>query len=80
VGTPLGGSYCYFPILFNKSCRIVVRAKKIQFHQIQYRLYTGGTNAESFSGNSPNREKPIEKTLKAFGHQKIAFSCINISE
>ena len=64
-GNALGGSYCYFPILFNKSCRIVVRAKKIQFHQIQYRLYPPGTTAKSFQGTLSADEKNILQNVNA---------------
>ncbi len=42
-GNQLGGYYCYYPILFQKSCRIVCRGKKLQFHQIGYRLFAAGT-------------------------------------
>ena len=73
-GNALGGSYCYFPILFNKSCRIVVRAKKIQFHQIQYRLYTGGTNVESFSGKLTEPVKNMLKKIEALWSAKITPS------
>jgi hypothetical protein len=86
-GNALGGSYCYFPILFNKSCRIVVRAKKIQFHQIQYRLYPKGVNVESFSGKLSGPEinmlknvrelwssvKTNPATIKKFGNDGLAY-------
>ncbi len=42
-GNSLGGFYCYYPILFQDSCRIVSRGKKLQFHQIQWRSYAPGT-------------------------------------
>ena len=42
-GSELGGNYCYYPLLFQDSCRIVCRAKKLQFHQIQWRSYSPGT-------------------------------------
>lgn len=45
----LGGYYCYLPIPFSQSCKIVLRAKKTRFHQIGYRLYPVGTNIKSFS-------------------------------
>jgi hypothetical protein len=47
-GNQLGGFYCYVPITFEKSCRIVSRGKRMQFHQIQYRLYPEGTKVKSF--------------------------------
>jgi hypothetical protein len=42
-GSELGGNYCYYPFLFQDSCKIVCRAKKLQFHQIQWRSYAAGT-------------------------------------
>jgi len=56
-GNQLGGFYCYYPIMFNKSCRIVSRGKNLQFHQIQYRLYTPGTTVKSFSKQLSAEEK-----------------------
>jgi hypothetical protein len=47
-GNQLGGFYCYLPIPFSKSCKIVFRGKKIQFHQIQYRLYPETSKVEAF--------------------------------
>ena len=64
-GNAVGGSYCYFPILFNKSCRIEVSAKKIQFHQIQYRLYSTGTPVESFSGRLTEKDRNALKNIDA---------------
>jgi len=48
-GNQLGGFFCYLPIPFSTSCRIVTRGKKIQFHQIQYRMYEAGAKVKSFS-------------------------------
>lgn len=45
----LGGYYCYYPILFQKNCRIVCRGKKLQFHQIGYRLFPMSTRVNSFT-------------------------------
>ncbi len=56
-GNDLGGFYCYFPIVFNKGCTIVCRGKKMQFHQIGYRLYPAGTVAKTFSSSLSVIEK-----------------------
>ena len=48
-GNQLGGFFSYLPIPFQKSCRIVTRGKKIQFHQIQYRMYEAGAKVKSFN-------------------------------
>ncbi len=45
----LGGYYCYLPIPFSKSCRIVLRGKLARFHQIGYRLYPPQTRIRKFS-------------------------------
>lgn len=48
-GNQLGGFFCYTPIPFSSGCRIVSRGKKIQFLQIQYRLYEKGAKVKSFN-------------------------------
>ncbi|MEP6746503.1 MAG: glycoside hydrolase family 172 protein [Bacteroidota bacterium] len=62
-GNDLGGFYCYFPILFNNGCIIVSRGKKMQFHQVQYRLYSQGSIAEDFSSNLSAIEKKALETI-----------------
>jgi D-arabinan exo alpha-(1,3)/(1,5)-arabinofuranosidase (non-reducing end) len=44
----LGGYYCYLPIPFSESCKIIFRGKKTRFHQIGYRLYPEGTHIKKF--------------------------------
>src|SRR6478672_8516045 len=43
VGNEVGGYYCYYPIVFNKSLKIVYEGADMRFHQIQYRSYPAGT-------------------------------------
>jgi Protein of unknown function (DUF2961) len=62
-GNDLGGFYCYFPVLFNNGCVIVSRGKKMQFHQIQYRLYPLGSIAENFSSTLSAVEKNELETI-----------------
>lgn len=45
----LGGFYCYLPMPFNKSFKMVLRGKKTMFHQIGYKLYPAGTSMKAFS-------------------------------
>ncbi len=81
-GNQLGGFYCYYPIMFNKNCRIVSRGKHLQFHQIQYRLYAPGSAAKSFSLQLNNDEKKALQNAAALwdgGCKAIRFS-ENISE
>lgn len=62
-GNQLGGFYCYLPIPFEKSCKIVSRGKKMQFHQIQYRLYENGARVKSFTLNLNPEEKDAIKKI-----------------
>ncbi len=45
----LGGFYCYLPIPFNESCKIIFRGKMTRFHQVGYRLYPAGIKIKKFS-------------------------------
>jgi hypothetical protein len=49
VGNELGGYYCYLPIPYKKSCKIVLKGKRMQFFQIQYRGLEVGRTVSSFS-------------------------------
>ena len=60
----LGGFYCYLPIPFNSSCKIVLRGKKTRFHQIGYRLYPKGTQVKAFSINLNQEEKQAVEKIK----------------
>ncbi len=49
-GNEIGGYYCYIPIPFAKSLKIVFKGEQIMFHQIQYRKLPG-MKVESWTGN-----------------------------
>lgn len=48
VGHEVGGYYCYLPIPYEKSCRVILRAPSLQFIQIQYRTLPEGETTRSF--------------------------------
>jgi hypothetical protein len=48
-GNQLGGFYCYLPIPYEKSLRIVFIGKNLRFHQTQYRTLPAGEKIKSFS-------------------------------
>lgn len=50
-GNEIGGYFCYLPISFNRSIKIVYKGEPIdlKFHQIQYRLLPKSKSIESFS-------------------------------
>jgi len=48
-GNAIGGYYCYLPIPYKKSLKIIYAGKKLRFHQIQYRNLNEKEKMESFS-------------------------------
>ena len=56
-GSELGGNYCYYPILFADSCKIVSRGKLMQFHQVQWRNLPNGTKVK----NTFVEYKPVQQ-------------------
>lgn len=50
-GNEIGGFFCYLPIPYKKSCKIVFSGEKILFHQIQYRNLPG-YDVESYDTNN----------------------------
>lgn len=62
VGNEVGGYYCYLPISYSKSCKIVFKGKHMSFIQIQYReLLKGGI--ESFPVIFSDEEKEALKSV-----------------
>jgi len=62
-GNQLGGFYCYLPIPFSESCRIESRGKKLQFHQLQYKLYNDTLPVKSFKYELTDEEKGVLKRI-----------------
>ncbi len=52
VGYGAGGFYSYVPLPFQKSCKIVARAKRVQFYQINYSRYASNTAVTTWSPTS----------------------------
>lgn len=48
VGNEVGGYYCYLPVPYQKSCKIIFKGKRMQFFQIQYREIVGNNSISSF--------------------------------
>jgi hypothetical protein len=49
VGRGVGGYWSYVPIEFASSIKVVMRAPKLQFYQINYALYDRGTRTRSYT-------------------------------
>jgi hypothetical protein len=69
-GNQLGGFFCYLPIPFEKSCLIVSRGKKMQFHQIQYRLYEAGARIKSFNISLNGEERAALEKIAAIWNKE----------
>ena len=56
-GNEIGGYYCYLPLTYRKSCKIVYEGEKLEFIQIEYRNLPG-KDVETYSGeiNAADRE------------------------
>jgi hypothetical protein len=48
-GNQIGGFYCYLPIPYEKSLRIVYTGNNLRFHQIEYRTFSQNKKVKSFS-------------------------------
>jgi hypothetical protein len=67
VGNEVGGYYCYLPIPYQKSCKIVYKGKLMQFHQIQYRQLLGKQTVTSFPKTfSREEDEALQSVLKVW--------------
>lgn len=57
-GNEIGGFYCYIPITYKKSCKIVFDGPKLEFIQIQYRNLPG-KNVVTFDGDPSQQYKSL---------------------
>ena len=61
VGSGSGGNWCYLPIPYATSCKIIARAPKVQFYQINFASYAKDTKLKSFSPDAPPYSGPALK-------------------
>lgn len=57
-GNEIGGFYCYLPITYKKSCKIVFDGPKLEFIQIQYRNLPG-KKVETYTGKFSMQDKAL---------------------
>ncbi|MFC1537405.1 glycoside hydrolase family 172 protein [Gemmatimonadota bacterium] len=68
VGYGAGGFYSYVPLAYEKSCKVFIRAERIQFYQINYATYPESINIKSFSPNpGPEYRNHLQKAKALFG-------------
>ncbi|MBN2269180.1 MAG: DUF2961 domain-containing protein [Sedimentisphaerales bacterium] len=67
VGYGAGGFYSYAPLPYEKSCKIVIRAERIQFYQINYATYPKETAIKTFSAEASGEyRRHLEKAMQLF--------------
>ena len=67
VGFGVGGFYSYVPLPYEKSCKVFIRAERMQFYQINYATYPPGAAIKSFSAEpSVEQRRHIEKARRLF--------------
>lgn len=70
-GTGIGGYYCYLPIPYEKSLKIVYAGKNLRFHQMQYRSLSANEKMKSFSmGMLQNYKDMIDKIAAVWSKQQ----------
>lgn len=57
-GNEVGGYYCYLPITYRKSCKIVYDGPKLAFYQINYRSLKG-KKVETFSNEFSESDRQL---------------------
>ena len=74
----LGGYYCYLPIPFNKSCKIILRGKLTRFHQIGYRLYPQTTTINKFTlPLNKDEQQALEKIKSVWSRSSSSVKNLN---
>lgn len=68
VGSGAGGFYCYVPVPYAKSCKIVLKSQKMQFYQINYATYLpeAGIASITWPASAEYREH-CDRACKLFG-------------
>jgi hypothetical protein len=69
VGNEVGGYFCYFPIPYRKSLKIVYEGNDERFHQIQYRSYPKDAQIKSFDSSLTGEESAeLDKVSASWRH------------
>ncbi len=68
VGYGAGGSYSYVPLPYEKSCKVFIRAERMQFYQINYATYPETMGIKTFTTEPTTQQRAhIEKAKTLFG-------------
>lgn len=81
VGYGAGGFYSYLPLPYEKSCKVIVRAPRVQFYQINYATYPAGAAITTWSA-SQNAEAQlhVERARKLLAQSGSVTNVQDFSE
>ncbi|MHB0960608.1 MAG: glycoside hydrolase family 172 protein [Pirellulaceae bacterium] len=65
VGFGAGGYYCYVPLPYEKSCKIVARAERVQFYQINYARYPDSVPIVTWKSDVDTDEVAMQQRAQA---------------
>jgi hypothetical protein len=81
VGSGAGGFYSYVPLPYQKSCKVVIKADRMQFYQINYSTYDAQQQVGTFSWPPiEEQRRDLEKARKLFasaGEDISEFTAMN---
>lgn len=69
-GNQIGGYYCYLPIPYEKSLKIVYAGKLMRFHQTQYRTVSKQDQVQSFSADLITTHREVIDRAAAIWNKK----------
>lgn len=66
-GIGAGGFYTYVPLPYKESCKVLLKAERLMFYQINYATYPADTRLESYAPTaSPEFKQHLEKAQALF--------------
>ncbi|HYG79966.1 MAG TPA: glycoside hydrolase family 172 protein [Pyrinomonadaceae bacterium] len=67
VGIGAGGFYSYLPLPYKESCKVLLKAERLMFYQINYATYPAGSQVESYSAQAAGEfAQHLERARKLF--------------
>ena len=80
-GIGAGGFYTYVPVPYKESCKVVIKAERLMFYQINYATYTVGSQIESYATAPSNEFKEqLEKARTLFASSGTDISSYTTSD
>ena len=68
VGFGSGGFYSYLPLSYKVSCKVLIRAPKVQFYQINYATYPPDADIHTFDPNAAELTgPPMQQAQRVMG-------------